>query len=433
MPLYLTKNLFQSAERDVNIAKASKEFQIFVKPIGSICNLGCHYCYYLSKKSLYSENESFRMSDEILEKYIVQHINASQGPTISFSWHGGEPTLLGLNFFSKVVEIQRKHKPSNRRIINGIVTNGTLIDKDWCNFFVKEGFAVGISIDGSQEMHNLYRVTKNQEPTFDQVMHGYNMLKQYNINCDVLCVVNSYNAKYPNKIYQFFKQIGARYITFLPLVEPQPDTKDGVSQNTVPSSVWGNFLCAIFDEWIEEDIGSVRIQIFEESARIALGQEHALCIFKEICGNVPVVEHNGDFFSCDHFVDPQHYLGNITEKPLIELLESENQKAFGQAKLDTLPKYCLSCEVRYLCNGECPKNRFIKAPDGENGLNYLCEGYKQFFNHCKPFISAIADFQQKQHSKTYYPIEHKKTNQASGRNDPCPCGSGLKFKRCCGK
>lgn len=373
---------------------AYREFQIFAKPIGSICNLGCHYCYYLRKKFLYPENGSFTMSDEILERYIIQHINASQGSTISFSWHGGEPTLLGLNFFHRVVEIQRKHKPSNCRIINGIVTNGTLLNKDWCNFFVKERFAIGISIDGPQEIHDRHRVTKNQRPTFNQVMHGYKLLKQYNINCDVLCVINSHNVQYPNKIYQFFKQIGVKYITFLPLVEPQLDAKDGVSQNTVPSSAWGKFLCAIFDEWIEHDIGSVKIQIFEESARIALGQEHALCIFKEICGDVPVVEHNGDFFSCDHFVDPQHYLGNIKETPLIELLESKAQKAFGQAKLDTLPKYCLSCKVRYLCNGECPKNRLIKTPDGESGLNYLCEGYRQFFNYCKPFIDAIAELRQ---------------------------------------
>lgn len=417
----------------MNTVKASREFQIFAKPIGAICNLQCQYCYYLSKVDIYPNGESFKMSDEILEKYIIQLINASQGPVISFSWHGGEPTLLGLDFFRRVVELQRKHQPPNYMIINGIQTNGTLLDQNWCNFFAKERFAVGISLDGPQEIHDRYRITKNQKPTFDQVMHGYKLLKQYNINCDILCVVNSYNVKYPIQIYQFFKQIGAKYITFLPLVEPRSNTKDIVSQRTVPSSAWGDFLCAIFDEWIENDISSIKVQIFEESARIAQQQEHALCIFKEICGNVPVVEHNGDFFSCDHFVDPQHYLGNIQETPLIELLESNAQKAFGRAKLNTLPQYCWSCEVRHLCNGECPKNRFIKAPDGENGLNFLCEGYKSFFKHCQPFIEAIADLYQLEQNNSIVQAKYIKPYHKVGRNDPCPCGSGLKYKKCCGK
>jgi len=381
------------------MVKASREFQVFAKPIGPICNLDCHYCYYLKKEHLYPKDESFRMSDEILEEYIVQHIDASPETVIRFSWHGGEPTLLGLDYFRKIVALQRKHQPPNRRIINGIQTNGTLLDEDWCRFFAAEGFAVGISLDGPREMHDRYRVTKDQKPTYDQVMRGYRLLQKHRVYTDVLCVVNAYNVQFPLQVYRFFKQINAKYINFLPLVEPQPDAKGGVSRNSVPAEAWGTFLCRIFDEWRDHDIGKVKVHIFEEATRIAFNQEHSQCIFRPTCGNIPVVEHNGDFYSCDHFVDVEHRLGNIKETPLVELLESPAQRAFGNAKLETLPHYCRKCEVRAMCNGECPKNRLLKTPDGESGLNYLCEGYKRFFTHCQPFISALAVILSQQNLK----------------------------------
>lgn len=414
------------------MVKASREFQVFAKPAGPICNLGCQYCYYLKKESIYPEGELFRMPDDILEEYIVQHIEASPDSVISFSWHGGEPTILGLDYFRKIVALQHKYKPANRRIINGIQTNGTLLDEHWCRFLAAEGFAVGLSLDGPQEMHDRYRVTKAQKPTYEQTMRGYKLLQQHRIYCDILCVVNDYNVQYPAKVYQFFKQIKAQYVSFLPLVEPQPDAEDGVSQRTVSSEAWGDFLCAIFDEWIDQDIGRIKVQIFEEAARTAFGQEHALCIFRKTCGDIPVIEHNGDFFSCDHFVDAEHRLGNIQETPLAEMLESPAQRTFGQAKLDALPRYCQACEVRTMCNGGCPKDRFIQTPDGEMGLNYLCAGYRRFFTHCQPFVAEIAALWRRNTPELQTSMaQNTNANPRVGRNDPCPCGSGLKYKKCC--
>jgi uncharacterized protein len=378
------------------MVEASREFQVFVKPIGSICNLDCHYCYYLEKEHLYPEGESFRMTNDILEEYITQHIDASPETVIRFSWHGGEPTVLGLDYFRKIVALQRKHQLPDRRIANGIQTNGTLLDEDWCRFLTAEGFAVGLSLDGPQEMHDRYRVTKDGKPTHERTMRGYELLQKHRVYTDILCVVNAHNVQFPLQVYRFFKQINAQYITFLPMVEAQPDAKGGVSHISVPAEDWGTFLCTIFDEWREQDIGQVKVQIFEEAARTAFNQEHSLCIFRPTCGDIPVVEHNGDFYSCDHYVDVEHRLGNIEVTPLVELLESPAQRAFGRAKLETLPRYCRECEVRAMCNGECPKNRFINTPDGELRLNYLCEGYRRFFNHCRPFVSEVAALWRRQ-------------------------------------
>lgn len=416
------------------MVKAAREFQVFAKPIGSICNLDCHYCYYLNKKHLYPKSESFRMSDEILEEYIVQHIDASPETVIRFSWHGGEPTVLGLDYFRKIVALQRKHHPANRRIANGIQTNGILLDDDWCHFLAAEGFAAGLSLDGPQEMHDQYRVTKDKKPTHEQTMRGYKLLQQNRVYTDILCVVNAHNVQHPTEVYRFFKQINAQYISFLPLVEPQPDAEGEVSHHSVPAEAWGVFLCTIFDEWRDQDIGQIKVQIFEEAARTAFNQEHSLCIFRPTCGDIPVIEHNGDFYSCDHFVDVEHCLGNIKETPLVELLENPAQRTFGKAKLETLPCYCQECEVRAMCNGECPKNRFLKTPDGEARLNYLCAGYKRFFTHCQPFVSEVAAQWRQQTLKQQMPPERATDVRKSikpGRNDPCPCSSGLKYKKCC--
>ena len=378
------------------MVKASREFQVFVKPIGSICNLDCHYCYYLKKEHLYPEGESFRMPDDILEAYIAQHIDASPETVVRFSWHGGEPTVLGLDYFRRIVELQRKHKSPNQRIVNGIQTNGTLLDEEWCLFLAKMSFAVGLSLDGPPEMHDQHRVTKDGKPTHEQTMRGYKLLQEHGVYTEVLCVVNAHNVRFPLQVYRFFKQINAQYITFLPMVEPQQDAKGGVCHISVPAEAWGTFLCTVFDEWRDRDIGKVKVQIFEEATRTAFNQEHSLCIFRPTCGDIPVIEHNGDFYSCDHYVDVQHRLGNIEDTPLVELLESPAQREFGRAKLETLPRYCLECEVRAMCNGGCPKNRFINTQDGEPGLNYLCEGYRRFFNHCRPFVSEVAALWRRQ-------------------------------------
>ena len=376
------------------MVEASRGFQVFVKPVGALCNLDCRYCYYLKKERLYPRDETFQMTDETLEDYIVQHIDASPERVIRFSWHGGEPTVLGLDYFRRIVALQSKHQPPDRSIVNGIQTNGTLLDEGWCRFFAREGFAVGLSLDGPPEMHDMYRVTKDGKPTHRQTMRGYRLLRRHGVYTDILCVVNAQNVRSPLGVYRFFKQIDARYITFLPLVEP--DGEGGVTSDSVPAEAWGEFLCTVFDEWRDHDIGRVKVQIFEEAARTAFDQEHSLCIFRPTCGDIPVVEHNGDFYSCDHFVDPEHLLGNIRETPLVELLESPEQRAFGRAKLETLSRYCQECGVRAMCNGGCPRNRFILTPDGETGLNYLCAGYKRFFAHCQPFVSEVAALWRRQ-------------------------------------
>lgn len=418
---------------------ASREFQVFAKPAGSTCNLACHYCYYLKKGPLYPKGEPLRMQDDVLEAYIFQHIDAFPGPVINFSWHGGEPTVLGLDYFRKIIALQRKHRPPGRRITNAIQTNGTLLDEDWCRFLAAEDFAVGISLDGPQEMHDRFRTTKSGNATYNQAIRGYKLLQKYRIPNDLLCVVNAQNVQYPSQVYRFFKQIGATYLGFLPLVEQKGSRHErtcgkGVSDRSVPANAFGSFLCTIFDEWMSEDIGRLKVQIIEEASRTAFGQEHSLCIFRRTCGDVPVIEHNGDFFSCDHFVDPEHHLGNILESPLITFLESPAQKAFGQAKWDTLPRYCQGCDVLDMCHGGCPKNRFLHTPGGEPGLNYLCEGYKRFFTHCRPFVEELAALWQRQtHGKEPMPeqVPVKREKPKTGRNDPCPCGSGRKYKKCC--
>ena len=367
------------------------DFQIFVKPVGAVCNLGCTYCYYLSKKDLYESSGSLRMSDDILEKYIKQHIEASSDDTIFFSWHGGEPLLAGIDFYRKVVSMQKKNLPSGRKVLNGIQTNGTLLDEEWCHFLKSENFIIGISIDGPPDLHNKYRITPAGDPTSERVLRGYELLKKFKITSEILCVVNSANSLHPLEVYNFFRQLGTEYLSFLPLVERDPSGEAGVSESTVRPEDFGRFLSVIFDEWTGHDIGKIKVQIFEEALRPAFNQEHTLCIFKVDCGRVPVLEHNGDFFSCDHFVDHVHMIGNILHKPVSEMLYDPQQKRFGKAKSQTLPRYCLQCDVLSMCNGECPKNRFITTPDGQPGLNYLCSGYKLFFNNCKPFISVLRE------------------------------------------
>ncbi len=378
------------------MTKASRDFQVFAKPIGPVCNLACRYCYYLDKKEASQNVEHFRMPFDLLEEYIVQHIEASPGRVVGFSWHGGEPTLLGLKYFRKIVDLQRKHKPPDVRIFNGIQTNGTLLDDEWCRFLAAEQFGVGLSLDGPKEMHDQYRVTRAGDPTHERAMRGCSLLRQYRVPFDLLCVVHAENVQYPIQLYRFFKQIGAGYIGFLPLVERLSGVGEAASTRTVPADAFGIFLCAIFDEWLREDIGRIKVQIFEEAAAVALGQEHSLCIFRKVCGDLPVVEHNGDFFSCDHFVDREHCIGNIRETPLVELLESKAQRAFGQAKADGLPEKCLRCEVLAMCNGGCPKDRFLRTDEGEAGLNYLCAGYKRFFNHCRPFLAQLSALARQQ-------------------------------------
>lgn len=363
---------------------------MFVKPVGAACNLNCDYCYYLEKSRLYPGAGAFCMPGVILEEYIVQHIEASSEPVIRFSWHGGEPTLAGVDFFRKAVDFQRKNRPKEKDIFNGMQTNGTLLDEAWCRFLAAGDFHVGLSLDGPRHFHNRFRRDRRGKPSFDDTLRGFHLLEDHGVKTDILCVVNARNVRQPLEVFRFFKRLGARYVSFLPLVEPEPGRPEGVSPRSVPPGGFGDFLCAIFDEWLEQDIGKIKIQIFEEATRTAFGQDHSLCVFRETCGEIPVVEHNGDFYCCDHYVDADHHLGNIIETPLAELIGSPAQRSFGRAKRDTLPRYCRECDVLDMCHGGCPKNRFSTTPHGEPGLNYLCEGYRSFFTHCRPFVQEVA-------------------------------------------
>jgi uncharacterized protein len=421
-------NMEAVGQRDNGVmARVSRSFQIFSKPVGAICNLGCRYCYYLKREDPCAEDHSIRMPYDILERYIVQHIHASRGSVIRFSWHGGEPTIPGPGYYRTILEIQQRHRPPGKRIANGIQTNGTLLTEEWCRFLAKEGFSVGLSLDGPQEIHDKYRLTKDGRPTHKKAMQGYRLLQQQGMTPDILCVINAHNVQYPDEVYDFFREIGARYIGFLPLVEPEAE--NGVSPSTVPAEAFGRFLCTVFDAWRDRDIGRIKVQLFEEAVKTTFDEEHELCIFRRTCGDIPVIEYNGDIFCCDHFVDPGHHLGNIQETPLVQLLESPDLIAFGRIKSDTLPHYCLDCEYLAMCNGECPKNRFIRDLDGEKGLNYLCAGYKRFFNHIQPFLKGLEGLRHSQ-SRRMDRVEAQ-VRTKTGRNDPCPCGSGKKYKKCC--
>ncbi len=369
---------------------AGREFQVFAKPAGAGCNLKCSYCYYINNKNHPGHKGPVIMSDTILEQFIRQNIEASGGSTASFSWHGGEPLIAGLEFFRRVVKLQRKYAKEGIHVLNGIQTNGTLINSDWARFFNDESFFTGISIDGPAGMHDTFRRTANNTGSFKKVIRGFEILKRNNIPVEVLCVVNSVNVRFPDEVYSFFKSLGIKYITFLPLVERDDSLPRGVTEASVGSVDFGLFLARIFDEWKEHDIGNVKIQIIEEALRSAFNQEHTLCIFRERCGGVPVLEYDGNFYSCDHYVDNAHLIGNIMDGSVAGFLDSQRQQAFGNQKRAMLPSVCLECPVLNMCNGECPKNRILRTSDGDKPLNYLCEGYKYFFSHCKPFADAVS-------------------------------------------
>jgi uncharacterized protein len=364
------------------------------------------------------------MAEDLLERYIVQHIKTAQGPEVAFSWHGGEPTTLGIGFFHNAVEYQRKHKPAGWRIRNGIQTNGVLLDEEWARFLAAENFSVGLSLDGPAELHDRYRTNHAGQPSHSQVIRGYEVLRKRGVATDIVCVVHDFNVRHPLTVYRFFREIGCKYLGFLPVVERDPAAAGGVSSQTPSAQDYGAFLCKVFDEWIARDVGQMMVQVFDEASRPAFGIEHSLCVFRETCGQIPVIEHNGDFFPCDHYVDREHRVGNILDTCLSDLIDSPEQRTFGAAKRDALPRYCRECEALAMCNGGCPKYRFIETPDGEPGLNYLCAGLKRFFLHSREPLARMAARQTSTRSVS--------RDSAAGRNKPCPCGSGVKFKKCCG-
>ena len=408
------------------------DFQVFVKPAGAACNLACRYCYYLEKAEAHPSPGVPRMPPDLLESYIVQHLEASDGPVTRFSWHGGEPTVLGIDYFREIVALQRRHRPPGRQITNGIQTNGLLVDDAWARFFSAERFGVGLSLDGPADLHDPYRVTRGGEPTHARVMQALEKLQRHRVALDILCTVHDLNVRHPLRVYRFFRQAEVRTIGFLPVVEPAPGEPGGVTTHTVPAETYGEFLCAIFDEWTARDTARIEVQAFEEVTRPARGLEHSLCIVRDTCGNIPVVEHAGDAYSCDHFVDERHRVGNLRESQLADLLVSPRQVAFGLAKRDTLPRQCRECEVLDQCHGGCPKDRFVRTEDGEEGLNYLCLAFKRFYRHAAPFAARVAAERRKPTLAELVPDVRRGAGMAvTGRNAPCPCGSGKKFKQCC--
>ena len=427
-------------------------FHIMTKPMGPICNLDCRYCFYLEKENLYPGKTNWAMPEDVLETYVRGYIQSQNVPQISFAWQGGEPTLLGVDHFEKVVELQTKYA-EGKRIENAFQTNGVLLDDQWCEFLAKNRFLVGLSIDGPQKLHDHYRVDKGGQPTFKRVMRGLGYLKKHGVEFNTLTVVQRHNSHHPLEVYRFLRENGSGFVQFIPIVErianspnpdglvlisPESDASARVSEWSVEPLQYGKFLCAVFDEWVRNDVGRCFVQMFDVALESWMGYPASLCVFRETCGSAMAIEHNGDLYSCDHFVYPENKLGNIMESPLSSLVNSTRQHKFGQDKLDTLPRYCRECDVRFACNGECPKHRFIRTPDGEEGLNYLCAGYKRFFHHIDPYMRFMAgELQQgRAPANVMEWVRMRKEegpgNGQPGRNDPCPCGSGKKFKKCCG-
>lgn len=374
---------------------APPNFHVLAKPTGAICNLNCEYCYFLTKEKLYP-GDRFRMGAELVEAYIRQLIEAQQGPEVTIAWQGGEPTLLGVDFFRQAVKIVERYRRSGQVVNHTIQTNGTLLTDEWCEFFADNGFLVGISIDGPREMHDAYRVDKQGNPTFDAVAAGLALLMAHDVDTNVLCAVNAANQHDPLGVYRFFRDdLGLRYIQLIPIVERLNETGfqegDTVTERSVDPIAWGEFLVTIFDEWIKRDVGTVFVGHFDAALASWLGIAPAMCVFRETCGDALALEHNGDLYSCDHYVEPDYLLGNILDTHMVDLVGSPKQLAFGLAKRDALPAQCRRCEVRFACQGECPKNRFTVSEDGEYGLNYLCAGYYRFFTHIDPYMRQMAE------------------------------------------
>lgn len=414
---------------------------VLAKPTGAICNLACSYCFFLDKELLYPGSK-FRMSDEILEMYIRQLIKAHRSPQVTVAWQGGEPTLMGIDFYRRAIKLQEKYGKPGMKFENTMQTNGTLLDDEWCRFFKENNFLIGISIDGPQELHNSYRVDKRGKETFDRVMRGLHFLQKHGVEYNVLTTVNRINAEYPLEVYRFLRdETRTDWIQFIPVVdrideEGRTIYQKGsrVSNYSVLPEQFGSFLSRIFDEWVRNDVGKIFVQTFEASARRWLGLPSGMCTFEETCGIGLALEHNGDLYSCDHFVEPDYLLGNIMETEILELASSERQYRFGQNKHGLLPKVCHECDVLFACRGECPKNRFLITLAGEQGLNYLCEGWKTFFHHIDSPMQIIAGLLRRGYpaSEVMRILALEDAFEKAGRNEPCPCGSGRNFKRCHG-
>ena len=367
------------------IAPFAKPLYVMAKPVGAACNLRCKYCYYLEKSKLYPHEHNM-MDDETLENFIKEYIESQTMPEILFTWHGGEPMLRPVSYYEKVMELQRKYA-GGRNIDNSLQTNGTLITDEYAEFFHRNGWLIGVSIDGPKEYHDAYRRQANGGPTFDEVMRGIEMLNRHHVEWNAMAVVNRLNGSHPVEFYHFFKKIGCKFIQFTPVVDAS--RLGELTEYSVQPKQWGEFLCGLFDEWVRKDVGEYFVQTFEATLANWCGVAPGVCSLARYCGHAGVLEHNGDLYSCDHFVYPEYKLGNIKEQTIMEMMYSDRQQKFGRDKFDTLPRQCKRCKWLFACNGECPKNRLLKTVDGEPGLNYLCEGYRMYFEHVAPFMEHM--------------------------------------------
>lgn len=439
----------------LTMPNAPLAFHLMAKPTGATCNLDCEYCFFLSKEMLYPGSR-FRMAEDMQETYIRQLLEAhARVPEVMVSWQGGEPTMMGLDFFRRSIELQRKYARPGQRIENTLQTNGTLLDDEWGEFLSENNVLVGISIDGPQAMHDAFRVDKGGKPTFDRVMRGLDVLKRHNVDWNVLTTIHAANADHGGEVYRFLRdELGASFIQYIPIIErATPETlaiadagwgsgvhgrplyvQDGsvVTHRSVTPEQYGRFMIDVFEEWVRRDIGTVYVQMFDTALAHWYGEGGGVCVHAETCGTQLALEHNGDVYSCDHFVEPDYLLGNIGDRPLLELVALPRQRAFGDAKRDTLPQYCLDCDVRFACNGGCPKDRFTTTPDGDPGLHYLCAGYKDFFHHVHEPMLAMSLLLREDRAPADLMSVYARDDARRARNDPCTCGNGKKWKKCHG-
>ena len=385
-----------------NIANPfAKPLYVMLKPAGAHCNLACKYCYYLEKNKLYPTAQRHLMSDEMLEQFTREYIEAQTMNQVLFTWHGGEPLLRSIDFYRKALSLQQKYA-GGRRIDNVIQTNGTLLTDEWCEFFAQNHWLVGISIDGPQPDHDHYRLTAAGKPSWKKVMQGIKLLKKHGVEWNAMAVVNAYNANHPLEFYRFFKENGCQFLQFTPIVERLTRHEDGrtlasladkdeisLSEASVAPEQWGYFLCAIFDEWVRKDVGKIFVEIFDCTLANWMGVSPGICAYSKECGHAGVMEHNGDVYSCDHFVFPEYKLGNIRDHSLIDMLYGEQQQEFSRLKHSSLPRQCKECDMEFACHGECPKNRFMKDKYGDSGLNYLCPGYYHYYQHVAPYMDYM--------------------------------------------
>jgi serine-type anaerobic sulfatase-maturating enzyme len=439
----------------LTVPGAPPAFHVMAKPTGALCNLDCEYCFFLSKEMLYPGSR-FRMAEELQETYVRQLLEAhARSPEVVVAWQGGEPTMMGLDFFRRSLDLERKYAAPGQRVLNTIQTNGTLLNDEWGGFLKENDFLVGISVDGPREMHDAYRVDKGGKPTFDRVMRGLSVLKRHEVDWNVLTTIHAVNGDHGRAVYAFLRdELGAAFIQFIPIIErateqtlPIADsgwgsgvkgrplyTQEGnlVTHRSVGPEQYGRFMIDVFEDWVRRDIGTAYVQMFDTTLANVCGEPGGMCVHAKTCGRQLAIEHTGDVYSCDHYVEPGYLLGNIGDRHLLELVGSPRQRTFGQDKFSTLTQYCLDCDVRSVCNGGCPKDRFAVSPYREPGQHYLCRGYQAFFHHVREPMTIMAELLRANRPPAELMRLYETRDARRGRNEPCTCGSGRKWKRCHG-